>query len=1228
MHRILTANFLPKDLKLLRGRILKPGKKIFDLVEETQLDIEGKPADAIALFWRRGAKAWLSQNAGGSLPILVIFGKENQVGAREAFALGAADCLMLNELNPQGLRRAIMAASARAKRLNILADDAGKFEIFMKNAPVVAFIKDSEGRYRYVNQHWEELSSLSRDQVEGKTSAQLWPEAAAESMSKVDHEVLASGHGKEVVEWVPVKGSRRLFITHKFPLPDKSGNPTMVAGMSMDITESEKARAEREETEQKYRHLFETAMDGIAIVDPESFKILDANEIFAHRLGYTVEEVLRTNLSQISHAVSELDNPVISRLREGAPQVFERIYTRKDGSMMPVEVSAKLMELEGKKVLAGFVRDITERKRTEQALVDSESRYRTVIEAAGDAIFLADARTGILLDANSSAEKTTGFARDELIGMHQSRLHPAEEEEEYRKKFEYAVKSGRTPEGYVSVKRKNGEIVPMEVGVSLADVEGRKIIVGIFRDVTSRLKSEQEIRRKTELTRMLKDIAVETNEASAAEDVMMTAMTKIRDFTGWDLGHVYIVGQDDFVRSSGLICGLDERLMDKFRTLAESFVFGPGEGLPGRVVESGQPVWAPDMLARSICVRDRSLAQLGLRAAFAFPVLEGKKTAAVLEFFAKGMEEPDETMLEAIKGLAIQLGRVTERKKINEKLQLAQKIIDTAKEGIVITDSEASIQSVNRAFTEMTGYEPGEVIGLNPRILKSGKHDRSFYENMWSDLLSKGSWEGEIWNRRKDGRAYPELLSITAIKDNQGATVKYAAIFNDISEYVSSQKEIEYQAYHDALTGLPNRLLLLDRLKQALARAQRDNTILAIIFLDLDNFKNINDSLGHVTGDLMLKGTALRLVGCLREGDTISRFGGDEFCALVDHIESEFEVAEICKRILEELSTPYLFENEELVCTASLGIAYFPSDANSPEDLLKKADMAMYHAKETGKGNFQFFKASMNEQYAKRLELENSLRRAIVEKGMVAYYQPKVNLQSGEIVGMEALVRWRQADGNVVASFDFIKIAEEIGLVYELDRWMMKTAMNFTAQLNQKAGQRNLPLKNIAVNLSAKDLEQPQIAELILRSAMEAGISPVNVDLEITESAIIKSLDKVETILDRLRLDGFNIALDDFGVGYSSMNYIRRLPINIVKMDRSFVMDLETDPDSRLVAKAIITLAHDLGMKVVAEGVETKYQLDFLKETQCDEMQGYLFSKAVPSHEIESMLDTGFKLEF
>ncbi|MDH5510339.1 MAG: PAS domain S-box protein [Nitrospinota bacterium] len=1228
MYRILASNFLPKDFALFRGRIMKAGKRDFSLFDESRSHEMGKPPDTVLLFWRRGSRAWLAQNGGGPIPVIVVFQKENQSAAREAFALGAADGLLLKELSPHSLRRAIMAARARAGRLAAMADDAGKFEVFMKHAPVVAFIKDKDGRYGYVNKHWEEISSLKRSQVVGKSSDQLWPATTAQSMSIDDREVLATGRDKEVVEWIPVGGSQRLFVTHKFPLPDSSGAACMVAGMSVDITEIESARADRELAERKYRHLFETAMDGIAMVDPETLDFLDVNEIFASRLGYTKEEIVRMKLTQITRNAVNGDGPIMTRLREGHAMVLEREYIRKDGSVMPVEVSVNIADLGGKKVLVGFARDITIRKMVEKALLDTELKYKTVIEAAHDAIFLADAETGILVDANSSAERITGYSRDELIGMHQSRLHPEEHEKEYKGRFRDSVINGRSPEGYVTVKRKNGEVIPMEIGVSLSEIDGRKIIVGIFRDVTKRLKAENEIRRQTDLTRLLKEIAVETNEASAADDAMMTAIRKIREFSGWELGHVYIVGQDDLIRSSGLISCDDPRLESKFRSLAESFVFEPGEGLPGLVCKNGKPLWVRDMVAQSICVRDRSMAQLGLKAAFAFPVLEGKRTAAVLEFFALGMDEPDESMLEAINGLAIQLGRVTERKKINEKLQLAQKIIDSAKEGIVITDDEANIQSVNRAFTEMTGYEPHEVIGLNPRILKSGKHDREFYESMWSDLLTKGSWEGEIWNRRKDGHAFHELLSITAIKDDNGATVKYAAIFNDITDYVSSQKEIEYQAYHDALTGLPNRLLLLDRLKQAMARAQREGDILAIIFLDLDNFKHINDSLGHITGDLMLKGTAMRLVGCLREGDTVSRFGGDEFCALVDNIQSEYEVAEICHRILEELSTPYLFENEELVCTASLGIAYFPSDANSSEDLLKKADLAMYHAKDMGKCNFQFFKSSMNEQYAKRLEIENNLRRAIVEKGMVAYYQPKVSLKSGKIMGMEALVRWKQADGEVVASFDFIRIAEEIGLVYELDRWMMKTAMEFTALLNQQATAANLPMKNIAVNLSAKDLERPEIAEVILRTAQEAGISPANVELEITESAIIKNLDKVESILETLRSDGFNIALDDFGVGYSSMDYIRRLPINIVKIDRSFVMDLESDQDSRLVAKAIITLAHDLGMKVVAEGVETKYQLDFLRQTHCDEMQGFLFSKAVPSDEIESMLDTGFELEF
>ncbi|MDH4183761.1 MAG: EAL domain-containing protein, partial [Nitrospinota bacterium] len=439
--------------------------------------------------------------------------------------------------------------------------------------------------------------------------------------------------------------------------------------------------------------------------------------------------------------------------------------------------------------------------------------------------------------------------------------------------------------------------------------------------------------------------------------------------------------------------------------------------------------------------------------------------------------------------------------------------------------------------------------------------------------------------------------------------------------------EIEYQAYHDALTGLPNRLLLLDRLKHSMGRANRDGTRMAVIFLDLDNFKHINDSLGHVTGDLLLKGTSVRLVGCLREGDTVSRFGGDEFCALVEIIKNEYEAVEIAQRVLEELSQPYLLGSDELVCTASIGITIFPTDAQSADDLLKKADMAMYHAKEMGRNNYQFFTASLNEHYAKRLEQEANLRRAIVEKSMVAHYQPKVSLKTGEIVGMEALVRWKRGDEEPVASFDFIRIAEETGLIYELDRWMMKTAMEYTADLNKRLVRLGRSQKNISINLSAKDMDRPDIVENLIQTAQEAGIHPTNVDLEITESAIIMNLEEVVVILTKLMETGFNIALDDFGVGYSSMNYIRRLPINILKMDRSFVMDLEPEEDSRLVASAIISLAHGLGMKVVAEGVETEFQLKFLRDAGCDEMQGYLFSKAVSQEEFENLISTGARLK-
>jgi diguanylate cyclase (GGDEF)-like protein/PAS domain S-box-containing protein len=1100
MLKYLAVNFPEKALKLLQGKIRKSGKRDISVVSPEAA--AGKEPDAILLYWGKGAKDYIKSNPPHKMSIIAVFPKETKAAIKDALALGVCGHLSSAELSAAGLARAAARARAASSRPGGAMKVDGMFEVFMKYSPAVAFIKDKEGRYCYVNTQWEKLSGRSFEAVNGKTNEQLWSKETAERMNRDDLEILQKGTSKEVGEWIPMKGERLFFITRKFPILDDMGKPCMVAGMSVDVTEIEKARQAREIMERKYKHLIDTSNDGMVVVDPQTMNILEVNRVFAERLGYTAQELLRMRMTDINRVTDPAEDPVYQALREGKHGVFERILIRKDGSTFPVEISARILELEGKEVMAGFVRD-----------------------------------------------------------------------------------------------------------------------------VTNRIKAENEIKRGTELTRLLKDIAVESNEAAAAETALMTAIDKIREFTGWDLGHVYIVGPDGNIRSSGLISCSDPALMEKFRRMTEAFVFGPGEGLPGKVCQSGKPTWFLDVSRQDVCARDRAMAHMGLNAAFAFPVMEGKKAAAALEFFARSMDEPDALMLEAINSLAVQLGRVTERKKISEKLQLAQRIIESAKEGILITDSDGTIESVNRAFTELTGYPPEEAIGNNPRLLKSGKNDDEFYRRMWDSLLTKGNWEGEIWNRRKDGSAYPELLSITAIKDDSGATVKYAAIFNDISEFVSSKKEIEYQAYHDALTGLPNRLLLLDRLKQALARAHRNNTQFAILFMDLDNFKHINDSLGHVTGDMILKGTAIRLVGCLREGDTVSRFGGDEFCALVENIKDEYEVMEVARRILDSLAEPYLFGSEELVSTVSIGASIFPADSRTADGLMKNADMAMYHAKEAGKSNFQFFRVSMNEQYAKRLELESGLRRAIEKKSMEPHYQPKVNLATGHIVGMEALVRWKQADGSLISSYDFIRIAEETGLVYELDRWMMASAMKFTAGLNKRLMARGLPAQSVSVNLSARDLERAEIVEVILGSAREADINPAKVDLEITESAIIKSLDKTVSILHRLREEGFNIALDDFGVGYSSMNYIRRLPINIVKMDRSFIMDLEPDHDSRLVAQSIISLAHGLGKKVVAEGVETEYQLGFLREAKCDEMQGWLFSKAVSAEEFEKLIDAGARLK-
>ncbi|KRT54350.1 PAS domain S-box/diguanylate cyclase (GGDEF) domain [endosymbiont of Ridgeia piscesae] len=558
---------------------------------------------------------------------------------------------------------------------------------------------------------------------------------------------------------------------------------------------------------------------------------------------------------------------------------------------------------------------------------------------------------------------------------------------------------------------------------------------------------------------------------------------------------------------------------------------------------------------------------------------------------------------------------ITAQKRAEEQLRMNATVFETTTEGIMVTDADNRIKTVNPAFTRITGYQAEEVIGRNPRLLSSGRHDQAFYRAMWASVKQQGSWSGEVWNRRKDGSIYPEWLSVAAIRTEQGAVSEYIAVFSDITQRKESEQQIRFQANYDALTGLPNRSLLLDRLTHAINSAEREAWELALLFVDLDQFKIVNDTFGHVMGDELLQHAAERLKSCVRESDTVARFGGDEFIILLQDISGADDAAQIADKVIEKLSRYFLLASREVIIGASIGITLFPDDASDSDTLLRNADMAMYRAKETGRNRYQFFTTAMQEQVSIRQHLEQDLRGAPERNELELHYQPVVSATDGRLVSMEALLRWHHPDQGLIPPDQFIPLAEETGLIGPIGVWVMSTACRQAA-----LWQAQQPGLKIAVNISSRQRELGLSANLLELILQETGLDSSLLTLEMTESLLMEDTEEAVTWLESFKALGVALAIDDFGTGYSSLSYLKRFPVDVLKIDRAFVSDLPDDQEDASLVEAIVAIAQSLELKLIAEGVETAEQAKFLDDIGCDYLQGYHFSKPKPASEFTEQL--------
>jgi diguanylate cyclase (GGDEF)-like protein/PAS domain S-box-containing protein len=642
-----------------------------------------------------------------------------------------------------------------------------------------------------------------------------------------------------------------------------------------------------------------------------------------------------------------------------------------------------------------------------------------------------------------------------------------------------------------------------------------------------------------------------------------------------------------------LIDPADGRIIDANPAASAFYGYTREELLAMRITDINQ-------LTRAEVDKEMSRAAAEQRDHFVFPHRLKDGSVRTVEVYSGPYHLQDRLILYSI------VHDITARAEAERVIREAATVFDATGEAIMITDAQGVIKRVNPAFTATTGYTGAEAVGQTPRLLKSGRHEARYYEEMWGALLTAGRWEGEIWDRRKNGETFPIWQTISAVRNDEGEIVEFVALFIDITQRKRSEEEIAYRANYDALTGLPNRNLLVERLGQAMKQARREGSRVAVMFIDLDFFKQVNDTLGHPVGDRLLQAVAERMRLCVRETDTIARQGGDEFVVLLADIEDTAAAGTVADKIIAQASAPFVVDDNEIHIGASIGITLFPNDGNDIETLFRNADLAMYRAKDAGRNNAQFFELAMTTAAVERRAIEADLRGALARDEFVLHYQPVVDLASGRVVGAEALLRWNHPERGLVGPDHFVPLAEETGLIRDIGAWV------FAAGCRQLAAWRaSGHALSLALNVSVRQLPDALSVEHILATLAHHGLSPRQIVLEITEGVLLADSPTIQRWFVAAGEAGLQLAIDDFGTGYSSLAYLKRFPVHHVKIDKAFVRDMASDPADRALVEAILAMAQSLGLSVVAEGVETAEQAGLLHERACEFAQGYLYGRPV-----------------
>ena len=905
--------------------------------------------------------------------------------------------------------------------------------------------------------------------------------------------------------------------------------------------------------------------DGVMLADALSGALVQVNDAAIELLGYPREELLRRKAWEIAF-------PDEAAWREWSATLGAQVraidteYRCRDGSALAVEVRAcQVRDGEDLLQLAIF-RDMSPARKIEAALRDGERYYRHVIDGAVDGYFAMDPQRRFI-EVNDTLCNLFGYPREEWLGQTPIAFVAEESRAELIAQMQRIDTTDRRRYQLLA-RRKDGTTFPILLNNTTHRNEKGEAVgsFGFITDLTPIVEAQRAVAESERDLRGILDDLQDTYYRTDQSGSIVRASRSVEQLLGYTVEEMLGRKLADFY------CSQADREAFLARMRANGGHIVGGESRLRH--KDGHELW---VLTTAHFVLDAAGNVVGV----------------------EGTTRDN-----------------TRQRCAEEELRLAAKVFESSGEAIMITDAAGSMISVNHAFSRITGYAAADAIGRNARMLASGRHGREFFAGMWRAMLDTGYWHGEIWNRRGNGEVFPEWLSISSVRDADGKITHFVGIFSDISERKAAEAKIAFLAHHDPLTGLPNRLLLKDRMEQAMVHAERAGRKVALLFVDLDRFKAVNDAFGHPAGDALLRDSAQRLLSCVRDSDTISRHGGDEFLVVLTDLGSSEIPAQIAGKIMAALGEPFHIDDHEATISASVGIAVYPEDGAAFDELLKKADIAMYHAKESGRNAFRFYTERMNADAQERLDLHGRLRRALERAEFVLYYQPLVDLKSGRIVGGEALLRWQSPEHGLIEPEHFIAAAEHSGLIVPLGEWALQEACRELAYWHAQGH----PQLSMAVNISAIQFRRGDVEETVLRALGASGAPPAALVLELPESILIDGAEPVLATIKRLQALGVRLAIDDFGTGYSSLAYLKRFAVDKLKIDQSFVRDIATDQDDAAIVRAMIQMARSLNLKVLAEGVESEAVAVELRAMQCDLVQGYHFGRPMPTADFRRLI--------